>query len=305
MSLTKSRRNKSTTKFSKQFKNREGYIFILPLFIFIVTFIFFPVAYSFYISLFHYNPLGHTIYFVGLANYIKVIHTGLFWDSFLNVVKYTLIVVTTQTFFSLGLALLFKDKLKISRLGRTLVFIPAITSPVAMSIIFIWVFSNQGPINLIRAWFGLNFINFFFSTTYAFPAIMAMNIFSTAPYFMVMYISGLQAIPSSIYDAASIDGIKSMFSRFRYIYAPMLSFATVIVVILGLIGSLQLFDQIFVITQGGPANSTYVPLIFIYNKAFLDYGELGIAAASSFILFIFILVATVSQRRYLKDVRWS
>ncbi len=270
-----------------------------------MAFIFFPVAFSFYISLFHYNPFGHSVFFVGLSNYFSVIHNGLFWLSFVNVVKYTVIVVVSQTFFSLGLAILFKDRLKLSRIGRTLIFIPAITSPVAMSIIFIWVFSNQGPINLLRSYFGMHLLNYFFSTTWAFPAIMAMNIFSTAPYFMVMYISGLQAIPSSIYDAASIDGVKSAFAKFRYIYAPMLGFATVLVVILGLIGSLQLFDQVFIITQGGPANTTYVPLFFIYNKAFNDFGQLGISAASSFILFLFILLATITQRRYLREVRWS
>lgn len=223
----------------------------------------------------------------------------------INVVEYTLIVVTCQTFFSLGLALLFKGKLKINRIGRALIFIPAITSPVAMSIIFIWIFSNQGPINALRAFVGLPVINYFFSTTWAFPAITAMNIFSTAPYFMVMYISGLQAIPPSIYDAASIDGVKSPFAKFRYIYAPMLGFATVLVVILGLVGSMQLFDQIFVITGGGPANTTYVPLFFIYSKAFESFGDLGVSAASSFILFLFIMAATVTQSRYLKGVRWT
>lgn len=255
--------------------------------------------------MFYYNPFGHSVYYVGLSNYISVIHNGLFWHSMVNVVEYTVIVVACQTFFSLGLALLFKGKIKINRVGRALIFIPAITSPVAMSIIFIWIFSNQGPINALRSLVGLHVINYFFSTTWAFPAIMAMNIFSTAPYFMVMYISGLQAIPPSIYDAASIDGVRSPFAKFRYIYAPMLGFATVLVVILGLVGAMQLFDQVFVITAGGPANTTYVPLFFIYSKAFESFGQLGISAASSFILFIFIMAATVAQSRYLKGVSWT
>lgn len=286
-------------------KNREGYLFILPLFIFIIGFIFFPVAYSFYVSLFHYNPFGHSVFYIGLKNYVNVFHNGLYWLSVLNAVKYTVIVVAAQTILSLGLAVLLKDRLKLTRVGRALVFIPAITSPVAMSIIFIWIFSSQGPINELRAFFGLPLLNYFYSTTWAFPAIMAMNIFSTAPYFMVMFISGLQAIPSSIYDAADIDGVTSPWARFRYIYAPMLTFATILVVILGLIGSMQLFDQVFVITNGGPANTTYVPLMFIYDKAFKAYGQKGIAAASSFILFGIIMIATVIQQRYLKDVRWS
>ncbi|MCL6090633.1 MAG: sugar ABC transporter permease [Candidatus Thermoplasmatota archaeon] len=303
--LSTGRQNKKTVKLNDGMESRYGYILIAPLLLLIVVFIFFPAFYSFAISLFYYNPFGHQIHFAGISNYAEVLHSSLFAISVLNVMYYTAVVVTLQTILAFSLAMLFNYRFRITRMSRALVFVPAITSPVALSIIFIWVFSRQGMVNYFLSMFGVQPINFFFSTTFAFPAIMAMNIFSTAPYFMVMYLAGLQAIPPHILEAASLDGIRSGWKRFRYIYAPMLSFTTFLVVVLGVIGSMQLFDQVFVITGGGPANSTYVPLIYIYNRAFLYFGTLGVSSAASFILFAVIMAVTLLQRRYLKELRWA
>ena len=282
-----------------------GYLLVLPLMALIAIFIFFPAIYSFAISLFHYNPFGHVVFFTGLSNYNTVLHSGLFGIAILNVLYYTVVVVTLQTLLAFGLALLFNHRMMVSRISRALVFIPAITSSVALSIIFIWVFSDQGLVNYALSLFGIHRINFFFSTTYALPAIMAMNIFSTAPYFMIIYLAGLQTIPRSVLEAASLDGMKSAWKRFRYIYVPMLRFSTFIVVILGIIGSMQLFDQIYVITGGGPAHSTYVPMMYIYNRTFLYFGDVGLSAAASFILFFVIMAITLLQRSKLKETGWT
>ncbi|GGM77343.1 ABC transporter permease [Thermogymnomonas acidicola] len=285
-------------------ERRTGIIFIIPLFLFLITFTFFPAVYSFVISLFHYDPFFHKIYFVGLSNYVSVLTSSAFARAIVNVLIYTAVVVTVQTFLAFGYALLFNRVSTYSRVVRAIVFIPAVISPVSMSIIFIWVFSTEGPINYLLSLFGVHPINFFYSTTYAFPAIMAMNIFSTAPYFMIIYSAGLRSIPQDVMDAAMLDGIRNGLQRFRYIYFPMLRFSTVLVVILGLTGAMQLFDQVFVITDGGPARSTYVPLMFIYNRTFVYTGEIGLAAAASFILFIIIMALTISQRRIISERRW-
>ncbi|MEM0159100.1 MAG: sugar ABC transporter permease [Thermoplasmataceae archaeon] len=281
-----------------------GIIFIIPLFIFLIAFTFFPAVYSFVISLFHYDPFFHTIYPVGLENYISVFHSAAFIKSIENVLIYTGVVVTIQTFLAFGYAILFNRASKISRISRAIVFIPAVVSPVSMSIIFIWVFSNAGLINYFLSFFGIPPHNWLYSTTYAFPAIMAMNIFTTAPYFMIVYSAGLQAIPTEVMDAAMIDGLKSGLSRFRHIYFPMLRFSTILVVVLGVTGAMQLFDQIYVITDGGPARATYVPLMFIYNRTFVYTGEIGVAAAASFVLFVIILLITIAQRRIITERRW-
>lgn len=292
-------------KLNLKLEARYGYLLVAPLMVLIVVFTFFPAVYSFAISLFHYNPFGHLVYFAGLSNYNSILHSGLFAKSLLNVLYYTAVVVSIQTILAFLFAILFNHKMMVSRVSRAFVFIPAIVSSVALSIIFIWVFSDAGLVNYFLSFFGVKPINFFFSTTYAFPAIMALNIFSTTPYFMILYLAGLQTIPRSVLEAASLDGVKSGWHRFRYIYLPMLNFTTFIVIILGIIGSMQLFDQIYVITDGGPSHATYVPLMFIYNRTFIYFGEVGLSAAASFILFFAILLITLFQRRYLKDTRWT
>ncbi|SMD30526.1 carbohydrate ABC transporter membrane protein 1, CUT1 family [Picrophilus oshimae DSM 9789] len=280
-----------------------GIVFIIPLMFFITVFTFFPAFYSFAISLFHYNPFFHSIYFVGASNYMDVIRDPAFIRALINVLIYTAVVVTVQTFLAFGYALLFNTASRISRIARAIVFIPAVVSPVSMSIIFIWVFSDTGLVNYFLSFFGIPPHNWLFSTTYAFPAIMAMNIFTTAPYFMIVYSAGLQSIPSEIMDAAKIDGLKSGIKRFRYIYFPLMRFSTILVVILGLTGAMQLFDQIYVITDGGPARATYVPLMYIYNRTFVYVGDIGLAAAASFVLFVIIMILTVTQRKVITDRR--
>lgn len=287
-------------------ESRAGYLFIAPLFGFLILFTFFPVVFSFYISLFHYDPFGHSVYFVGLSNYATVVKNGLFLRSLENVLYYTAVVVTVQTFLSFFMALLFSNRLPASRIARAVVFLPAISSPVALSIIFIWVFSPTGLANTFLLYMGLpHSVNWFNSLTLAFPAIMFMNIYSTVPYFMLFYLAGIQAIPSSVLEAASLDGVRSSWHRFRYIYFPLLKFTTTFVVILGLIGSMQLFDQIFVITLGGPANSTLTPLMLVWNYAFIGSGTLGDAAALSFIVFMIILVLTLTQLNFFRDLAWT
>lgn len=290
---------------------RTGYLFVLPLILLLVIFTLYPVARSFYISFFHWDPFQHSIYFVGLSNYQLVLagpptpaHPS-FDFALLNVLYYTGVVVTAQTFAAFGLALLFNVRGPLTRVTRAVVFLPAATSSVAMSALFIWVFSNQGPVNSVLSVFRLAPVNWFQSTTFAFPAIMAMNIFTTAPYFMILYLAGLQSIPPAIEEAANLDGLRSLWSRARYLYFPMLRFTTILVVILGITGSMQLFDQIFVITGGGPAGTTYVPLFYIYDLAFYTTGEQGMAAAASVILFVIILAITLTQRRFLRELRWS
>lgn len=298
-------RNGAVVKTSRM-ESTAAYLMIAPLFVLLILFTFFPVFYSFYISLFHYDPFDHIVYFVGLSNYHIVITNGLFLYSLLNVGYYTLIVVTAQTFLAMLLAILFNTKLPVSRPARAIVYLPAISSPVALSIIFIWVFSPQGLINSLLAFLHMpHGINFLYSVKYAFYAIMALNIFSTAPYFMLIYLAALQSIPLPVLEAASIDGVRSFWHKFRYIYFPMLRFSTILVVILGIIGSMQLFDQVYVMTQGGPGNATLVPLMYVYDYAFLSTGTLGLAAAASFILFAIILVITVLQRNFFRELTWS
>lgn len=249
---------KSTTK-----SNITGYLFILPAFALIVSFMLFPAAYSFAISLMHYDPFFHRIYPVGLTNYAVVLSDPLFRLSLLHALEYTAIVVPTQTILAFAFALLFNEETRLARITRATVFIPAVTSSAVMSVLFIYVFSRDGLLNAFLRVFGVQPPqNWLLSTAWAFPpAIMALNIFSTTPYFMVMFLASLQSIPpQSIMDAAAIDGIRTAVQRSRFFYLPpLLRFSFFFVAVLGVIGSMQLFDQVYIMTAGGPGTSTYVP----------------------------------------------
>ena len=281
-----------------------GYLFVLPTFLILGVFVLFAAVYSLWISLMHYDPFFHTVYPVGLSNYKYVASSRLYWFSMLHALEYTGVVVTIQTFLAFFFAVLFNEKTPVSRFTRAIVFIPAVTSSAVISVLFIWVFSAQGLLNAFLVHLGVHPENWLESTTWAFPAIMGLNIFTTAPYFMIMYLAGLQSIPSSILESAALDGVRNAFQRFRYFYFPMLKFTVFFVVVLGIIGSMQLFDQVFIMTDGGPGNSTYVPLIYIYNQAFV-FDNFGAAAAASFILFVIILILTLAQRRLISEVRWA
>lgn len=291
----------------------SGYLFILPAFSLLLVFFFFPAIYSFYISLFNYDLFNHVVSFDGLANYIYVvagasnkystINSALWWLSVFHALEYTAIVVPTQTFLAFFLALLFSTKTVIARVTRAVVFIPAVTSSAVMSTIFIWFYSPQGLLNYILSPFGVRPTNWLLSTTWAFPAIMALNVFTTAPYFMVVFIAGLRSIPQSINEAAAIDGLNVL-QRVRYLYIPLLRFSFIFVIILGITGSMQVFDQIYFMSSGGPGTSTYTPLFYIWT-AFENLSNLGIAAAASFILFLIIFALVVIQNRVIRETRWA
>jgi len=172
------------------------------------------------------------------------------------------------------------------------------------SLIFTWIFSPYGLVNSVLSLFGVKPQNWLLNPYAALPAIMSVAIWGTSAYFMVVFIAGLNSIPGTLYEAAAIDGAKSAWKRFRYVTLPLLKPSLYVVIVLGLIGALQIFDLSYVMTNGGPGYSTYTALRYIYNYAF-SYNRMGYASAASFILFAIIFILTLVMRRYLEVRRWS
>lgn len=279
-----------------------GYLFILPSLLILLTFVYFPALYSFYLSFTNYNLLTRSYNFVGFSNYIRMFQSPLFLQSFLHTAIYAVGVVIIQTFISMGLGLLYSSNNKILKVLRGLVFIPAITSSVIVSLIFIWIYSPTGFINTLLSLFGIKSQNWLLVPWAALPAIMAVAIWGTSAYFMVIFIAGLDSIPQTLYDAALIDGAKTSWQRFRYITFPLLRPSIYVTMVLGTIGALQVFDLSYVMTNGGPGYSTYTVMLYIYQYAF-SYNEMGYAAAVSFFLFTIILILSLILRRFLEVKR--
>jgi multiple sugar transport system permease protein len=273
-----------------------GYLFISPwLFIFLI-FITFSLGYALYLSFTRYNLLSPSQWW-GVEGYKRVLTDNLFLTKALpNTFKYVLIVVPLQTILSLVLAFVMDQKLRFRRLFRTVFYLPSVTSSVVISLIFVWLFASQGIFNQIL---GFN-INWLFNTTTAFYVIMGMNIFTTSGTMMLIFLSGLQDIPESIYEASRIDGASSP-QIFRYITIPMLRPVIFFVVTIGVIGCFQVFDQIYIMTAGGPLDSTTTITYLIYKWAFRDTTvKMGQASALAIILTFIILAVTMIQRRFIE-----
>ncbi len=275
-----------------------GYLFTAPTIILLALFTAGPAFYAFYLSFFSWSLLNH-MHFVGLSNYPQLLELPLFWIAVRNSVVFAFVVVPTQTLIALGIAAILNQKLPARGFFRLAFFFPAISSSAVISIIFMWIYNKFGLLNSFLLLVGIHGPDWLSNPSFALSAIMLMNIWTTAGYFTVVFLAGLQAIPVSLYEAAAIDGAGSwrMFSR---ITVPLLRPTTFFVVVMGIIGTLQMFDQSFILSQGtgGPLHSTTTLVLLVYQFIF-SYGKVGLGAAATVLLFMLILAVTLAANRWL------
>lgn len=281
----------------------SAYTFLAPYLLVMGVFTLIATVTALYLSFF-YVDFGFTepIWY-GLKNYQNIwydlTHNGDFLNALINAIKYTVGVVTLQTVLALALALLLNTRIKGRGIFRTIYYLPALTSSVAISLIFLWLYNQNGAINYVLSLIGIPAHNWLNDPLTALPAIMLLNIWTTAPTFMLVYLAALQDIPDTLYEAARIDG-ASTWDIIRHITVPLVRPTTFVVVALGTIGAFQVFDQVFVM-QGsdcGPLKSTCTPVLIIYNTAFKN-SLMGLACAEAFVLFVVIFTVTILQRRFL------
>lgn len=284
----------------KRLSNLQGYTFLMPALIAILLFVLVPIGYAFFMMFFKVDLLSGTREFVGLNNFINIFDDPKFWAAFRNTFKYVFVVVPIQTIIALLLAALLNSKVRFNRSFLTVMFLPTLTSSSAMTLIFMWLFNNNGLIvNWIDSLFGVR-IQFLTNPDLALVVIMIMNIFSTVPHFMIVFLSGLQEIPKSLYEAASIDGATKT-KQFIHVTVPQLMPITFYVITMGLVGCFQIFDQAFIISNGsgGPQNSTLTFSLYIYQLAFTS-NDMGRATALAFVLGIIIFSVTATVNKVLK-----
>lgn len=275
-----------------------GWLFILPALLFFVVFVVYPIGYGLFLSVFKINSFNiDERTFVGLDNFGKVISDPNFHKALLNTAVFAFFVVTIQTVLALLLAVAVNQKIKGSTFFRTAFFFPSISSSVVISIIFLWVFNQNGLLNYALSTIGITGPTWVDDPRTALPAIMGLNIWTTSGTMMVLYLAALQDIPAHLYEAAAVDGANPV-QRFFRITIPLLTPTTFFVVTLGLIGTFQVFDQAFVISNGsgGPEKSTLTAVFYIYQQAFKETGRMGVAAAGAVVLLVVILVVTLLQR---------
>ncbi len=286
-------------------KTREAlsaYAFLLPYLIILGVFTLIATAYAFYLSFF-YVDFGFTQpIFYGLNNYqhiwYDITHQGDFVTGLWNVTRYTIVTVTAQTTLALILALLMNQKVKGLSFFRTAFYLPSLTSSVAISLIFIWLFNASGAFNYVLSLVHIPGTDWLNNPATALWAIASLNIWTTAPTFMLIYLAALQDIPSSLLEAAKVDGATN-WQVIWHVTLPLLRPTTFVIMALGTIGGFQLFDQVFVMegASGGPLRTTLTPVLQIVDTAF-QQSLMGMACAEAVALFIVIFTFTMLQKRF-------
>lgn len=278
-----------------------AYLFMLPYLIVLFVFIVFVSLYGIGLSFFSID-IGFTgPVFVGLHNYqvlfdqLSNIGLSNFWTSMINILKFVVVIVIGQTILALVLAVLLQNTPFARGVFRTVFYIPSLTSSVATSLIFLWFYNPDGMINYLLSLVHISGPDWLNNPSFALPAIMILNIWTTGAAFMIYFLAALQDLPRELIEAAEVDGANRL-QAFWNITLPLLRPSIFLVVALGTIGGFQMFDQAKFMTNGGPINSTLTPMLEIYNAAFQD-AHFGLAAAMSVILFIVIFIVTIIQRR--------
>ncbi len=278
--------------------------FMLPAVILLIIFMVIPFLMAFGLSFTNQRLISgpRGTQFIGMTNYHRMMDDEVFWTGLKNNGIFVLVVVPFQTALALALALLVNIKIKASKFFRAIYFIPTITTMVVVSVIWSFLYHPEGLINGFLNWLSLGTwsqIDFLNNTGTAFPAIMLMSIWQGVGFQMLIYLAALQEIPASFYEAAELDG-ANLWQQFRYITLPQLKNTTTFVIIATTILAFRLFTQVFVMTSGGPRNSTYTVMLHIYNTAFKRL-NIGYASALTVVFFVIILIISIVQRLLLDD----
>jgi multiple sugar transport system permease protein len=271
-----------------------AYAFLLPNVIGFLVFTLIPIAVAFGLCFVKWD-FANPMEFIGFRNFIRLFRDEGFQISFWNTLYYTAVSVPLTIVIALFLAILLHQKIKGMKWFRTIYFFPYISSMVAVSVVWNMLYHpTMGPINSFLRMLGMESPpEWTSSVVWALPAVIIMSVWKQVGYYMVIYLAGLQGIPEQLYEAATIDGANA-WQKFRYVTFPMLSPSTFLISILLVINSFKVFDQIVIMTDGGPGRATNVLVYYLYYQAF-QYFKFGYASAIAMVMFVIILIITFIQ----------
>ena len=289
--------SKGKKYFVKQ--RRAGVLFILPSMLIFIIFVFVPLIMSFIYSTQTFNMMFNNVKFVGASNYIKLICDSRFWNALKNTVFYTVCIVPLQVILALFAGIALKKQSRFTAFVRSIYFLPAIVS---MTIIAItWSFLINNDYGIYMYFFrriGINIPNLLNSTTWAMPTMIVIGIWKNLGFKMIIIIAGLEGISDTYYEVAILDGAGKM-DKFRYITVPMLMPTLTFVVVDSVISSFQVFDQVYVVTKGGPLFTTETLVQYVYSNAF-EKSNMGYASAIAVSLLMITLLSSIPLFKIMK-----
>ncbi|MBF2016517.1 MAG: sugar ABC transporter permease [Rivularia sp. T60_A2020_040] len=270
-----------------------AWFFLTPALILLFVFVIGPIGYLFYLSFTNGSFTKEGMTWVGLKNYLRLILNPDFYQVMWNTFYFTVATVIPSIVIPLGLAVLLNQNIILRGFLRTAYFLPSIVSLVAAGLGFRWLFQNEGPVNAVLSGIGIQPIPWLSSTVWAMPVIILLSIWKQLGFNMVVFLAGLQAIPVSRYEAAELDGANN-WEQFWYVTLPGLRPTLIFTTITTVIFTLRSFEQVYVITGGGPLNSTNLLVYYIYQEAFGQF-DFGYAAAAATVLLAIAMVLVYFQ----------
>jgi len=276
-----------------------AYIFLLVPLAFFITIRFAPTLFAMSVSLFRWDILSPNKPWMGLKNYQTLFADSVFWQSLTNTLLYVALSVPLQLVIGLVFALLLQAATHWRGFFRALYFIPFVTSTVAISWVWRWIYEPSfGPLNKFLALVGLPEQKFLMSPDQALASIVGAIVWQALGFYVIIFLAGLEAIPTDFYEAAKIDGAR-VWDLFRHITLPLLNPTIVFLTVIGTINAIQVFTQVLNMSfqgMGGPLDSTKSLVLFIYQQGFKSF-KMGYASAGTVVLFAIILVITIAQLR--------
>jgi ABC-type sugar transport system permease subunit len=312
VSLDVGRPGKKATLRRQIMSNVWSYLYLAPMLILLLVFVVYPNFASLGYTLYQWNGIGDPDTYVGLDNFTRVMHDSIFWESFLHTFIYTAVLVPVQLTLALILALVLNNpRLRFATFYRAVYFIPVVCSAAVIGVIIHLLLGTLGD-SVNSLLLGLHVIrqhiDWLGDPRFALGVIIAVGVWNTLGYNLVYFLAGLQTIPADLYEAARIDGANA-FARFFYVTVPMLRGIGMIILILAILGSLQVFDLVQVLTNGGPYFATEVVNTYIYHQAFGGYSasyqepNIGFASAASFFYGVLLIGLSIIQFLIFRYVR--
>ncbi len=278
--------------------NPVGYLFTLPYLVFFAVFTAYPLGFAIYLTFHNWNIVRPDRPFVGLRNFERLFSDELFWRALYNTVIFLAVHIPLQIAVALLLAVVLNQQIVARGFFRVSFFLPYVTSGAIISLIWLRLYADDGLLNQVLVQLGLGKVGWLSDPRVAMPSIAIMATWKNVGYYLMIFLASLQAIPAQLYEEAHLNG-ATQWQRFRYITFPLLNPAFILVVVLSTIGGFSLFVEPFVMTAGGPLDSTLSLVLYLYQQAF-QFLRMGYAAAIGLVLAVLIFLVTFVQRRYLE-----
>lgn len=275
-------------------------LFLLPWLLTFLVFWLYPLAFSFLLSFCDYDVFRAGAFrWTGLDNFVRLSGDARFRQAFGNTLFFVIGTTPVTTLLALALALLVERVRTLQNLFRSAFFLPSIISMVVIATIFKSFYAPDGFLNAVVEFAGLQKHAWLVETAWAMPAIMAMDVWSSVGYYMVLFLAALKSVPAHLYEAAEVDGAGE-WSQFRHITLPQIRGMVLFVIVINIIRSWQVFPEIFTLTRGGPLGTTDTLVHCVYEAAF-RYHEMGYASAMAWVLFAVIMAMSLVQMRILRE----